>query len=267
MKAWPLLSLDGDRPTALLADIHANIDALQAVCAYLDRQGVDQALVLGDIVGYGASPVRVIDEIDNRGWAMIRGNHEDMLGSFDTVDARGRLKSCARRSIEWTRRQLDDTARHRLARLPTAGRCPPHLWAVHGSLVDPTFCYAYIYELSLDLNVAALERAELPAGSLVAHGHTHHAGIFRVVGGTWSRLEAGADGSPTHLDPESRWLINPGSVGYPRDGDPRASFMIWEPATRRLGRIRLPYDVEAAARRIDQEAYAPGLAERLRAAR
>ena len=269
MSAWQDLPIEPGRPLALLADVHANLEALHAVVEDLDRQGVDQAVVLGDLVGYGASPNEVVAVVEQKGWPMIRGNHEDMLRSFATVDARGVLKKRARKAIEWTRDQLESGVSSRLASLPLGARLAPDLWAVHGSLVDPVHCYAYIYDLSMDLNVRALRRLGAPAGTVVLHGHTHWPRLFRISGDTWHEQRASADGElgERRLGFDGEWMLNPGSVGYPRDGDARAGFAIWWHAERRLEHRRLAYDVEAAAEKVRRAGYAPEMAERLIEAR
>ena len=266
METWSESTADLGRPLALLADIHANLEALEAVLDFLDAEGIHQAWVLGDLVGYGASPVEVVDRIKERGWPMIRGNHEDMLLSFAHADDRGVLKKRARKAVEWTRERLGPRQCKRLGCLPSAAR-NNDLWAVHGSLVDPSHCYAYLYDLSLDLNIRALRHRNPSSGTVVAHGHTHTPKIFRVSGHDGFDHPLPRDEEGIELSTEEEWLINPGSVGYPRDGDVRASLMIWHGHKRRLRYVRLSYDVESAAERIRRAGYAPEIAERLLEAR
>jgi diadenosine tetraphosphatase ApaH/serine/threonine PP2A family protein phosphatase len=212
-------------------------------------------------VGYGASPQEVSDRIRQRAWPRLRGNHEDMLGDFSIVDGRGMLKKRARASIEWTREVLGPERVAELAGLPRALRPAPDVLAVHGSLVDPNFCYAYIYDLSLDLNIRRLHELATPPGTLVLHGHTHWPKVFRVTeGGEWRDLKIGE--GEVGLDREARYFVNPGSVGHPRDGDPRASLMVWDPAGRRLEHVRLEYDIETTLGRIRAAGYSEEIVER-----
>jgi diadenosine tetraphosphatase ApaH/serine/threonine PP2A family protein phosphatase len=261
----PRLELEPMRPFAILADLHANEAATLAVDAWLRCRGIGQAVVLGDIVGYGASPQETVDMVRARGWCAIRGNHEDMLGDLSHVDRTRSLKSAARKALDWTRARLDRESLAYLVALPLAARIGSYALAIHGSLADPRYCYAYIYEFSLDLNAQRLRQLGLDDGGLVFYGHTHHPSSVRV--GALDLGELGAGEGEICLPGPDRFLINPGSVGFPRDGNPRASFAVYDPETRSLQRIRVGYDVEAAAEKIRKAGYDDGLAARLRSAR
>lgn len=265
LRSLPALPLDTSRTLAILADLHANIEALEVVVAWLDERGVTNALVLGDLVGYGASPREVVDLVRERGWTAVRGNHEDMLLDSSHVERTRSLKSSARKALAWTRSRLGAGALEYFESLPLAARAGDDLFAVHGSLVDPRHCYAYIYEFSLDLNARRLRELDPPPGAIVCFGHTHHPALFSITSGDPVHVELGT--SPVALANEARHLLNPGSVGFPRDRDARAAFAVYEPASRRLEPVRLAYDVEAAAEKIRRAGYDTGLAERLLAAR
>jgi diadenosine tetraphosphatase ApaH/serine/threonine PP2A family protein phosphatase len=257
------LPTDAAEPYALLADLHGNLEALQEVTAWLDANGVQQAVVLGDLVGYGASPTEVVALVRERGWSALRGNHEEMLLGLDRGARQGMVKERARAAIDWTRQSLDGTSDDYLAALPAAARISDDVVCVHGSLVDPLHCYAYIYDLSLDLNIRSLRQLDGPPGTLVFFGHTHWPKHFRVEGDTWQEMPLEAE---TSLDRDAEHFLNPGSVGYPRDGDPRASFMVYAPRPRRLHHLRLAYDIETATRKIERAGYHEDIAPRLREA-
>lgn len=265
LDALPLLPLDTSRPFALLADIHANIEALHAVGEWLDRHDIAEAVVIGDLIGYGASPQEAVDFVRERDWSAVRGNHEDMLLDLSHVERTRSLKSSARRALEWTRRELDAEAVRFFESLPLAAWIGREAIAVHGSLVDPRHCYAYIYEFSLDLNANCLRELDPPAGTLVCFGHTHRPVAFSVGAENCTELTVGE--GVIALPGDSYHLVNPGSVGFSRDRDPRASFMVLDAASRRIEHVRIKYDAETAANKMRDAGYAAGLAERLIAAR
>jgi len=262
---FPLLAIDADEPFAILADLHANLEAVQAVAAWLERAGVRAALILGDLIGYGASPQPTLDLVRAQGWQAIRGNHEDMLIDLSHVERTRELKRAARRALEWTREHLDADALRYLADLPLAGRVGSSLLTVHGSLVDPRHCYAYIYEFSIEMNAERLRELDAPPNTVVCFGHTHHPVLWVVTAKGCIDLPLAL--GPVRPPDGPGAFLNPGSVGFPRDRDPRASFAVYDPRTGRFEFVRLPYDVGTAARKIEQAAYDPGLALRLLRAR
>jgi predicted phosphodiesterase len=260
----PRLAIDPARPLALLADLHANLEAVESVGAWLEERSISQVLVLGDLIGYGAAPQEVLDYVRERGWLAVRGNHEDMLIDASHVARSRSLRASARLALDWTRSRLREGALAGLERLPLAAHAGEELLAFHGSLLDPRYCYAYIYEFSLEPNARRLRSLGMPQGALACFGHTHRPAIFAVSGDACAdRL---ADAPALTLRADHLHLVNPGSVGFPRDRDPRASFMVYDASSRRLSCVRLPYDVGAAAARIRREGYAPELVERLFAA-
>lgn len=259
----PARSLDPSRPCALLADLHANWQALSAVDAWLGERGIDQVIVLGDLVGYGASPREVVELVAERGWIAIRGNHEEML--LGMAPESFFAKERALRAIAWSASQLSASHRSFLAALPTAVELLPEVIAVHGSIADPRRCYAYIYDLSLELNIRRLRELGAPPGTLLLHGHTHRSAIFAAADGRSMALAATS--RTQRLDRAAWHFVNPGSVGYPRDGDPRASFFLLWLERRELEPIRLDYDLDAAVRKIRQAGYDDTMADRLLQAR
>ena len=225
---------------AVLSDIHANIRALDAILA--QAGAVDAVWQLGDVVGYGPDPDAVIDRLRERGAIGVRGNHDlaalgdDVIRDFN-VDARA--------AMEWTRRTISPASSEWLASLPA--RLTVDGWSlVHGSPRDPTWEYI-VTEAAAAANLAVLPT---PAGLF---GHTHlPIAYVEPEGAAAPRAEAletltPLPGSTLALQGR-RALVNPGSVGQPRDGDPRASALILDSSGRVLTWIRAEYDIEATQR-------------------
>jgi diadenosine tetraphosphatase ApaH/serine/threonine PP2A family protein phosphatase len=260
------LNVDPLKPFAILADIHGNAEALGQVEAWLDDRGIAEAVVLGDVIGYGASPETTLRSVRKRGWAVVRGNHEDMLLDDSYVKKTRSLNGSARRALDWTRARLLPEDIEYLEDLPLAARIGDEIIAIHGSLVDDRNCYAYIYEFSIDLNARRLQSLNPPAGTLVLFGHTHSPALIAIDGEAWRELDLHSD-EGLDLPRHGAFFINPGSVGFSRDGDPRSSFLVFDPLRRRLEHVRLEYDIEAAAEEIRKSGYDPTLADRLLRAR
>jgi len=262
--ALPELGIDPTQPFAVLADLHANIEAVTAVAECLDKRGIRDALVLGDLIGYGASPQETLDFVREHRWRAVRGNHEDMLLDLSHVERTRSLKPSARKALEWTRFQIDSDSIEQLAELPLAARLGPKGIAVHGSLVDPRHCYAYIYEFSAERNADLLRALAPPAGTIVWFGHTHQRAVWVVRPASCVAIEPLAT---MWLSEHVLHLVNPGSVGFPRDGDYRSAFVVYDPTSRRLELLRAAYDIATAAKKIRQGRYDETLADRLLAAR
>jgi predicted phosphodiesterase len=248
---------------ALLADLHGNLPALQAVLAELERRGIADALVLGDLVGYGPWPAEVVAGVRARGWPAIGGNHEQML--LGRAPDHLVPKPWALEALRWTAARLTAGDLAYLEGLPLCGRMGTGWIAVHGALVDQRHCYAYTYDLSLDLNVRKLRELGLPAGVVVATGHTHRAAVFEVERDDWRAVDARQ--GPVTLAADCAYFVNPGSVGYPRDGDPRASFAIWDAGRRQLEVVRVGYPVAETVAALRQAGFDERFVERLQLAR
>lgn len=244
------LYFDPREPVVLLADIHANIEALEAAVAWIDQRSFSQVLVLGDSVGYGASPVEVLHLLRERAWPILLGNHEEIL--VDPGAARARfVKQRVLRALDWTRPLLQTETLDWLASLPRGFRIDDGAIAVHGSVADRSLCNAYIYDLSLELNLQRLAELHAPEHFVVFFGHTHLAALYRATSQTdWTHIAP--DDQGTSLREPARFFANPGSVGYPRDGDRRAGLAVWYPAEQRMRWARLEYDVQAATEKILQ---------------
>ena len=222
---------------AVLSDIHANLAALRAV---LDDAGtVDAVRVLGDTVGYGPEPDSVVELLVDRGALAVRGNHDVAAIDGEGIDW---FNPNARTAIEWTRRRIVPATRDWLAGLPARFIEGP-LTLVHGSPRDP------IWEYVTDPEVAT-ENLPFLATPYCLFGHTHVPIAYRREG-RLTRAIRPAPGAPLDLD-DRALLANPGSVGQPRDGDPAASWLLFDSDGPSLSWRRTPYDIGAtqAAMRV-----------------
>lgn len=233
---------------AVLSDIHANRPALDAVLAALPP--VDAIWQLGDVVGYGPHPSEVVDVLHQRGAEGVRGNHDlAALGDLDTEW----FNPDARTAVEWSGRQLDQPARSWLGRLP-ATRTEGSFTLAHGSPRDPVWEYVY----SPSIAAAVFDSFET-THCLV--GHTHVPLVFRQVHGGVEAIDPHA-GEELQLD-ERRTILNPGSVGQPRDGDPRASAMILDSDALTATWLRVPYPIEETQAAMRSAGLPIRLVERL----
>jgi len=237
---------------AVISDIHGNWHALEAVLQAIDREGPDAVWCLGDLVGYGPQPNGCCEAVRERAEVCLAGNHDlGVLGLLDLED----FSPDAAAAVRWTRTVLSEEARAYLAGLePSARRAAVELF--HGSPRDPVWEYVLTDEAAL----ASLELTSAPV-VLVGHSHVPLAVVLdRTQLAGWV-VPAGAE-----IDfSQGRWLLNPGSVGQPRDGDPRAAWLVLDLAARRAHYRRVPYPVERTQAEIREAGLPPALAERLAA--
>jgi diadenosine tetraphosphatase ApaH/serine/threonine PP2A family protein phosphatase len=234
---------------AAISDIHGNLYALQAVLDALDDDA-DEIWCLGDVVGYGPRPNPCCSLVRERAAIGLAGNHD--LGVLGTLDL-DEFSFDAAFSARWTRGVLTEESRGYLAALPSQARAD-QAERYHGSPSDPVWDYVLTMEGALD----ALERTEAP---VVLVGHSHAA---LAIGLDGSRLQGGLapDGKEIDLS-HGRWLLNPGSVGQPRDGDPRAAYLLLDFHAQRARFHRVPYPVERTQAEIRERNLPEALAERL----
>ena len=236
---------------AILADIHSNLEALSAVLADArEHRGVDEIWCLGDTVGYGPDPNACLDTILSMDHVLVAGNHDlASVGKISLDD----FNPYAAEANRWTTTQLSHEYSDQLANLPlTVERKPFTL--VHGSPRDPVWEYV----LSLDVAQACFDHFATPY-CLV--GHSHIPFICRQ-GQRVAELVNVPMYSPVPLG-EERLIINPGSVGQPRDGDPRASYAIYHMEDNSLEFRRVPYDLVATQEKMRRAGLPEYLAERL----
>ena len=233
---------------AVLSDIHANLAALDAVCADLPQ--VDGVWVLGDIVGYGPQPKEVIRRLQELGARAVTGNHDG--AAIGTVDA-GWFNPDAAAAIRWTATVLDPNSAAYLSALPQVRR-DGELTAVHGSPREP------IWEYITDAGVAAANLGAFETRHCL-YGHTHLPVIYRDDGARMTVVPATTT-APIALDAR-RALINPGSVGQPRDGNPDASYLLLDLEAGRAEFRRVAYDIGLTQRLMREVSLPRWLIERL----
>ena len=235
----------------IISDIHANIDALDAVLAAADSAW-DRMIVLGDLVGYGAEPNLVIDRVRAlQPTAVIRGNHDKAACGLDTGE---NFNQVARFAAAWTHEHLTPDNREYLRALPAGPTTIDETLEIcHGSPFDEDH---YIFD-AMDAQ-RALESATRP---VCVFGHTHLPVVFTATGRQLAADIPDDDRRSLTFREDTRYLINPGSVGQPRDGDPRAAFAYYAEGTMNFQRI--DYDIPKAQRRIAAAGLPQRLANRL----
>jgi predicted phosphodiesterase len=233
---------------AVVSDIHGNLHALEAVLRSVDAEKPDAIWCLGDLVGYGPRPNRCCALVAERADVCLIGNHDlGVLGRIDLEDFSPDAAAAAR----WTMEVLEDEPRRYLESLaPQAVLEPAELY--HASPRDPVWEYVLAPEIAF----LSLEATEKP---LVLVGHSHVALRF---GAEQLALALNEDGTEVDLGSE-RWLLNPGSVGQPRDGDPRAAWLLLDFDAERAVYHRVPYPIEKTQAEIRARGLPEPLAERL----
>jgi diadenosine tetraphosphatase ApaH/serine/threonine PP2A family protein phosphatase len=237
--------------TAVFSDIHGNLEALSAVCQAGARLGVDGWLCLGDVVGYGADPGACLDGARSLTEVVLQGNHDAAVAGVQSVEYFNRN---ARRAVEWTRGCLSDAQRTELT-----GWALTHVegdaFYVHAEPSDPA-AWHYVND------VADAAAALAASGSrLIFVGHSHRGFVCAARDG---RVVEAAEGSGSlELAADTRYLVNVGSVGQPRDGDPRACFAIHDDEAGTVELVRTAYDVARAQGKILDAGLPRFLAERL----
>lgn len=237
---------------AVIADVHSNSSALQAVLNDIDANDIQQILVLGDLVGYGPDPAVCIDMLRQRDCLIVQGNHDYAASCGDTHRGFSKLATW---SIEWTRENLDASYLDWLGALP-----PIHLqddWmAVHGAPVDKSYFFAYVYHMTYQSNLDWLQEHKL---ATAFHGHSHLQMCYYRRGNIDDKnLEMQQD-----LNKNRGTLVCPGSVGQPRGGESRAEYAIYDSGTRQLEMKRVAYDISNTVEIMQRLQFPAQLYERL----
>ncbi|MGR8935887.1 MAG: metallophosphoesterase family protein [Gammaproteobacteria bacterium] len=244
---------------AVLADIHANLPALEAVLQFLKNENITDAIVLGDIVGYGPHPGECIDRLRDTRFTVIKGNHDH---AAVTGDCQRGISSVARYCIEWSIPLLSEEQKRWLDELPmelsSSGEFS-NLWiAMHGAPIDPSFFYAYVYEMTYTKNLDNLAKRRIRH---CFHGHTHIQGVY-------ARKKNGMDDfyrpEDRHLQAFKHSLICPGSVGQPRNGQTGAQFAVYSQRQDEIRFLNLPYAVEKTIHDMQKHGFPETLSERLK---
>ncbi len=235
---------------AIIGDIHANLEALTAVLEKAEACGAEKYVCLGDIVGYNANPRECLDIVRNLDLeVVIKGNHDEQASTDTELVG---FNPQAALAIEWTRDQLTEEEKVWLASLPYRSNIGSKATVVHATL-DMPHMWGYIFD-------------KFSAGVCLGYqftqvcffGHTHVPLAFEkygeITGGKYEEV---------NFEPAHKYLINCGSVGQPRDGDPRAGFVIYSPEERKATLYRVEYDIETSQEKILNAGLPERLAQRL----
>ena len=243
----------------ILTDIHANLEALETCLSDAKPRGCDQTLFLGDLVGYGADPNAVVEVIrDLHPVAMVRGNHDKVVFGMDQAEG---FNAVAKSAAAWMLETLTAENRMWVAGLPKGPCAVDDLVEIcHGSPFDED---AYIFD-EADARLA-LSLSQRP---LCLFGHTHYPVTFELTDGSFTSVGPAAE-MEARLDLRDgvKYLLNPGSVGQPRDGDPRAAYAIVDTSAKHVELFRLMYPVERTQKKIIEAGLPEVLARRLGAGR
>lgn len=243
----------------ILSDIHANLEALEACLEAAPEH--DRVFNLGDIVGYGANPNEVTERSRGLGSVFVRGNHDKACTGLISLDD---FNPVAGLAVLWTREQLTPENLDFLRAMPRGPAAPiENLQCVHGSPRDEDE-----YVLTAREAWSILGHSTVP---LIFFGHTHVQGAYWIddvkeVEGMVEPAYASAKGKQhftLQLEGTRKYLVNPGSVGQPRDGDPRAAFALYDTEAKSIIFHRVPYDIERAQKKILSAGLPDRLASRL----
>ena len=233
----------------IFSDVHSNLEAFKAVLDVYYRERIDHYIFLGDIIGYGADPAECLARLCELKAVTVAGNHDwAVAGKFSPNN----LNVYAREAIFWTQKKLKKEDLTYLAGLNLTVEVDDFV-CVHGSLKSP-HDFNYIFDLD-----DATEDFNFLNKKIYFIGHTHRPGIYCQDKENTSYINQ----SKLTLEEDKRYLINIGSVGQPRDGDPRASFCIYDNEINSIEIIRVGYDIAKAASAILNEGLPPMLANRL----
>lgn len=243
----------------VLTDIHANLEALESVLADAHLRGYDDVVVLGDVVGYGADPNAVVERIrDLKPLAVVRGNHDKVSCGLESAEG---FNSVAKAAARWTLEALNGENRQWVALLQQGPiTVDDDVEICHGSPIDED---EYIFGPA-EARLALLTTRR----TVCLFGHTHYPAVFESLNGNieGTRIAMSVE-TELQLRLGMKYLINPGSVGQPRDGDPRAAYAIVDVPAGRVELVRLAYDVHTAQDKIRRAGLPEPLADRLAAGR
>lgn len=238
----------------VFSDIHGNLEALEAVLKEARKKRIDYYLFLGDLVGYGASPNEVIQQVQALGHlSVVRGNHDKAVAGLDSIQT---FNPIAAAGIEWTRKSLNKKYLHFLASLAKSPLIVHEAITIcHGAPFDEDY---YIFG-----EFDAAEAFSYISTPVCFFGHTHFPFVYvereEMVEGTFIEKFP----AEIKLEKGARYLINPGSVGQPRDRDPRAAYAVYDSKNNRLKFNRVEYDIAESQRKILATDLPAALAERL----
>jgi len=234
--------------TAIFGDIHANLEAFDAVLADAEAQGVTDYVCLGDVVGYNADPVACLKRVQEMGCPTVKGNHDLDASENHSLDS---MNPIAATALQWTREQLDDDQRLWLKRLRMVRQVSDYT-IVHSTLDQPVH-WNYVTN-----RFDAMSNFSYQFTQLCFHGHTH---VPRIYVKSDKVREIPAES--VEIEANAKYFINVGSVGQPRDGDPRASYAVYDHDSRLVAFRRVEYDMETTQAKIIEAGLPKMLAARL----
>ena len=247
---------------ALLSDIHANIQGMDACLTHARASGAQQFALLGDFVGYGADPVAVVrraQALASAGAWLIKGNHDELAVNPPAIP-----RTLGDSTAAWTHAQLSPDQRHFLDNLPMTRQFGSVL-LVHASACEPSsWPYVYEEEAAIDCLAAA---SLMPGIRQVFVGHVHHQTLFSTADDVPIEKYDVEPGEPIKLASQKHWLATIGSAGQPRDGNPLAMYALYDTETHLLTFQRVKYDHLQAAQAIREAGLPIWLAQRLEAGR
>lgn len=242
---------------AVIADIHSNLEALTAVFGEIRKQRVDRILCLGDLVGYGASPKGTIEILMQESIEAISGNHDRYLSGRTPIAAEMREETYL--AVEWTRKTITPEQMDFLDSLPNEKLIGENLLIVHGS---PRHQDEYLLSWETFEDNFLHLRTNRPGVHICFFGHTHIP-ILATPTMVEARFDKKESFSTFQLVSSKAYLVNPGSVGQPRDRCNQAAFAIYDDREDVLSFLRVPYDIGSAQRRIQEAGLGRWLARRL----
>ena len=229
---------------AVIADIHANLEALEVVLADSKEQKCTHYCCVGDVVGYNANPKECLDIVRSMGMPVVKGNHDEYCSSEEDLEG---FNPHAAEAVNWTRKQLSTEDRQWLRELKYV-RLVASFSMVHATLDGPQR-WGYVFD-----KLAAAASFTYQNTSVCFFGHTHVPVAFMkdnlVRGGTYSKFK---------VEPGKKYFVNAGAVGQPRDNNPKCSYVIYDVHEATIEIRRLDYDIATAQKKI----LAAGLPERL----
>lgn len=233
---------------AIISDIHANLEGFQTVLADLKEQKCTHVVCLGDVVGYGANPKECLDIVRGMNIPVVKGNHDEYIGVEEDPEG---FNDAAAEAVAWSRAQLLEEDRKWLRDLKYF-RIVANFSIVHATLDAPQR-WGYVFE-----KLEAAASFTYQNTQVCFFGHTHVPLAFiresGVRGGTYTKFQ---------VEQGKKYFVNVGSVGQPRDGDPRAGYVIYDLQQGTIELRRLAYDVQTAQRKIRAAGLPDRLAERL----
>ncbi len=237
---------------AVISDIHSNLPALEGFFEFIKALNVEKIVCLGDLVGYNPWPNDCVEMVRKNDIPAIMGNHDRVASGIEEPD---HFNLAAKRAILWTRESLSGDNRDWLTKLPERLLVNNRILLVHGSPSDPN---EYIF--SVDSAIYNMEfMTERFGVSICFFGHTHAVAVYSMKSKDLFFLE----GDTIDIEDGVKYLINPGSIGQPRDSDPRAAFLIFDEGEKKVEFYRFPYDIDTVYKAIIETGQDEFLGKRL----